>query len=84
LPILITSVCFRITDAVAASAEAAEKLGFATEIDAGTWDTDYQQVANANLAALEALFNKASGEARLPGGGWRGDVPGDGTRNGWA
>ena len=48
-------------DAVGASVEAAEKLGFATEIDAGTWDADYQQVANANLAALDALFKKHEG-----------------------
>jgi hydroxypyruvate reductase len=48
-------------DAVEASVEAAKKLGFATEIDRGTWDADYQQVANANLAALDALFEKHRG-----------------------
>ena len=42
-------------DAVEAARAAAEKLGFICEIDGNIWDTDYQQLATANLASLEAL-----------------------------
>jgi hydroxypyruvate reductase len=42
-------------DAVEAALRAAEKLGFVGEIDRGPWDADYRQVADTNLAALEAL-----------------------------
>ena len=42
-------------DAVEAARVAAEKLGFIAEIDSNPWDTDYQQLAVTNLAALEAL-----------------------------
>jgi glycerate 2-kinase len=45
-------------DAVEAAFRAAEKLGFAAEIDRGHWDAGYQQVALANLAALSALSKK--------------------------
>ena len=34
---------------------AAEKLGFAAEVDRGTWDADYQQVVRSSVAALDAL-----------------------------
>jgi glycerate 2-kinase len=43
---------------VEAAFRAAEKLGFAAEIDRGHWDAGYQQVALANLAALSALSKK--------------------------
>jgi glycerate 2-kinase len=49
-------------DAVEAALRAAEKLGFAAEIDRGPWDADYQQVALANLAALAALSKKHRGQ----------------------
>jgi len=42
-------------DAVAAAKSAAEKLGFICEIDSGVWDSDFRQVADASLAALEGL-----------------------------
>jgi glycerate 2-kinase len=42
-------------DAVAAAKAAAEKLGFICEIDSGVWDADFLRVADANLAALDAL-----------------------------
>jgi len=42
-------------DAVEAARAAAEKLGFVCAIDGNVWDTDYQQLATANLASLEAL-----------------------------
>jgi hydroxypyruvate reductase len=49
-------------DAVEAALTAAGKLGFVGEIDRGPWDADYQQVALANLAALEALSKKHRGQ----------------------
>ncbi len=42
-------------DAVEAAKAAGEKLGFASEIDSGPWDADYQQVAQSNLTSLKAL-----------------------------
>ncbi len=42
-------------DAVVAAKSAAEKLGFTCEIDSSVWDADFRQVADANLAALDAL-----------------------------
>jgi hydroxypyruvate reductase len=42
-------------DAVEAAKAAGEKLGFASEIDSGPWDADYQQVAQGNLTALKVL-----------------------------
>jgi glycerate 2-kinase len=42
-------------DAVGAALAAAEKLGFAAELDRGAWDADYRQVVHSNLAALDAL-----------------------------
>ena len=50
-------------DAVEAAKAAAEKLGFVCEIDSGVWDADYQQVAQANLVALEALADAHKGQA---------------------
>ena len=41
--------------AVAAALAAAEKIGFAAEIDRGIWDADYRQVVRSNVAALDAL-----------------------------
>ena len=49
-------------DAVAAALAAAEKLGFAAEIDRGAWDADYRQVADWNVAALETLAAKHKGK----------------------
>jgi len=45
-------------DAVAAAKSAAEKLGFVCEIDSNAWDGDFRQVADTNLAALDALKNR--------------------------
>jgi len=50
-------------DAVNAALAAAEKLGFAAEVDRGTWDVDYQQVVHANVAALDALSLAHPGNA---------------------
>jgi hydroxypyruvate reductase len=49
-------------DAVEAALTAAERLGFVGEIDRGLWDADYQQVALANLAAIEALSKEHRGQ----------------------
>jgi len=48
-------------DAVEAAKAAGEKLGFASEIDSGPWDADYQQVAQANLMALKVLAEAHQG-----------------------
>jgi glycerate-2-kinase len=48
-------------DAVAAAAAGAEKLGFVTEVDRGPWDADYQDVARANVAALDRLAAASKG-----------------------
>lgn len=45
-------------DAVQAAKVAAENSGLVCEIDSTNWDADYQQVARANLAALDALVAK--------------------------
>lgn len=50
-------------NAVEAAKAAAEKLGFVCAIDAGAWDNDYQQVAEASLASLEALAQAHRGQA---------------------
>ncbi len=47
---------------MAAALAAAEKLGFAAEIDRGTWDADYQQVVHSNVAALDALSQAHKGQ----------------------
>jgi glycerate-2-kinase len=49
-------------NAVEAALLAAEKLGFATEIDRGNWDTDYRQVVLSNVAALDALSQARKGQ----------------------
>jgi hydroxypyruvate reductase len=49
-------------DALAAAVAAAEKLGFAAEIDRGPWDIDYQEVVRANVAALDALSQTRKGQ----------------------
>jgi len=49
-------------DAVVAAKAAAERLGFITRIDGGVWDADYRQVAEANLAALDALSQANPGQ----------------------
>jgi len=49
-------------DAVAAALLAAEKLGFATEIDRGAWDADYRQVVRSNVAALDDLSQAHKGQ----------------------
>ena len=48
-------------NAVEAAKAAAERLGFASEIDTGLWDADYQQVAQANLTSLKALAEARQG-----------------------
>jgi len=49
-------------DAVEAAKAAAQKLGFVCEIDSHAWDADYQQVAQDNLASLEALAQAHKGQ----------------------
>jgi len=49
-------------DAVESAKSVAEKLGFTCEIDGNTWDVDYQQLATANLASLEALGKAHPGQ----------------------
>jgi hydroxypyruvate reductase len=49
-------------DAVEAAKAAAERLGFACEIDASAWDADFRQVADANLASLQALAEVHPGQ----------------------
>jgi glycerate 2-kinase len=49
-------------DAVEAAKVAAEKLGFVCEVDPHEWDADYQQVAQANLATLQALAGTHAGQ----------------------
>jgi len=49
-------------NAVQAALAAAQKLGFVAEIDGGAWDADYQEVARANAAALDALAQAHSGQ----------------------
>jgi glycerate 2-kinase len=49
-------------DAVEAAKTAAERLGFAAEIDSHDWDAEYQQVVRANLASLEALAHAHPGQ----------------------
>jgi glycerate-2-kinase len=49
-------------DAVRAALAAAEKLGFAAEIERGVWDADYQQVVRSNVAALDALSSARPGQ----------------------
>jgi hydroxypyruvate reductase len=41
--------------AVAAAKTAAEKAGFYCEVDPNVWDADFKEVADANLASLNAL-----------------------------
>ncbi len=50
-------------DAVNAAKAAAEKSAFLCEIDSNNWDSDYQQVADANLASLETLARCHPGQA---------------------
>ena len=50
-------------DAVDAAQAAAEKLGFLCEIDSNVWDAEYRQVAQANLASLDALAQAHPGQA---------------------
>jgi glycerate 2-kinase len=49
-------------DALAAAKVAAEGLGFICEIDTSNWDTDYRQVASANLTGLNALARAHPGQ----------------------
>ena len=49
-------------DAVEPAKAAAEKLGFGCEIDANVWDADFRQVAEANLASLQALAEAHAGQ----------------------
>jgi hydroxypyruvate reductase len=50
-------------DAVKAALLAAEKLGFAAEIDHGAWDADYREVVRSNVAALDALSQADKGRS---------------------
>jgi hydroxypyruvate reductase len=49
-------------DAVEAARNIAEKHGFLSEVDSGTWDADFRQVADANLAALDSLAQAHPGQ----------------------
>jgi glycerate-2-kinase len=49
-------------DAVQAALASARKLGFAAEIDRGTWDADYRQVVHSNVTALDALSQAQNGK----------------------
>ena len=49
-------------NAVEAALAAAEKLGFATEMDRGTWDADYREVVHSNVVALDALSRERKGQ----------------------
>jgi len=49
-------------DAVEAAKAGAEKLGFVCAIDANVWDADFRQVADANLASLQALAEAHAGQ----------------------
>jgi hydroxypyruvate reductase len=51
------------SDAVEMAWAAARRLGFKAEVDRGPWDADFKQVADANVASLEALANAHPGEA---------------------
>jgi glycerate 2-kinase len=72
-------------DAVEAARSAAEKAGFQCEIDAGVWDADFKQVADSNLASLDALKRRHPGKpvALVAGGEVISPVtgPGAGGRN---
>ena len=48
-------------DAVEAARVAAERIGFQAEIDRGSWDEDFRQVAAANSAALDDLAGRNPG-----------------------
>ena len=49
-------------DAVRAARSAAEKLGFAAEIDRGIWDAEFRQVVHSNVGALDALSPAHQGQ----------------------
>src|ERR1039458_2623873 len=49
-------------DAVQAALSSARRLGFAAEIDRGTWDADYRQVVHSNVTALDALSQAQNGK----------------------
>lgn len=49
-------------NAVEAALVAAKKLGFAAEVDRGTWDADYREVVHSNVAALDALSQAQKGQ----------------------
>jgi len=49
-------------DAVDAAQAAAEKMGFVCDVDTNIWDADFRQVADANLASLQALAAAHPGE----------------------
>jgi hydroxypyruvate reductase len=49
-------------DAMEAAKSAAGKMGFVCEIDSHTWDADYRQVAQSNLASLAALAQAHKGQ----------------------
>jgi glycerate 2-kinase len=48
-------------DAVEAARSAAEKMGLVAEVDGGSWDEDFRQVADASSAALEELAARNRG-----------------------
>ncbi len=48
-------------DALAAAKMAAEKLGFAVEIDSGAWDADFRKVVDETLVRLRAARKRNSG-----------------------
>lgn len=50
------------SDAVSAAVASASKLGFAAEIDESNWDSDFREVVEANVAALDRLARAQKGQ----------------------
>ena len=69
-------------NAVAAALAAAEKLGFAAEIDHGNWDADYPAGGALERRRARRPVAGAPGSTRLPGGGRRSDLSGYRPRHG--
>ena len=82
-------VCFKSSEytcllsngeAVEAAKDALEQEGFICEIESGEWDTEYREVADRNLNALDALARKHPGQpvALIVGGEVTCEVTGSG------
>ena len=67
-------------DAVEAAKSAVERQGFLCEIESGEWDADYKEVADRNLASLDALARRHPGRpvALVVGGEVTCEVTGSG------